>query len=301
VRRRLNGPGREEQRTRSLNTYGCLLQTDARLTLGSSGGGLFNISGELIGLTTSLAAVTAADSSGGFAIPLDVNYRRIIDTLVRGQEVEYGFLGVQVSSTPLDRETQGLRLLSVTPGTPAADAGLIADNLGRIGDIILKIDDNPIIEQDDLFLYLGAALAGTRVKITVRDSNGNVRVVPVTLAKYGHAQPWIASNRPPAVFGLRVEYSSVLLLQMQMAGDQRAMIQGLPSGVVVRELDPGSIAEQRFKALGVPVSRWVIREVNGKPISNPTEFYNETRSKKSVTLTLVDPTSQQSDRQITLP
>src|SRR6202011_3306869 len=79
----------------TLHQYGALLQTDARLSVGCSGGALINLQGELVGLTTTLAALTGGDTTGGFAVPMDAGIRRIVRVLEKGEEVEYGFLGVR--------------------------------------------------------------------------------------------------------------------------------------------------------------------------------------------------------------
>ena len=95
IRRRVPMPHiPEEERVKSLHHYGTLLQTDARLNLGCSGGALLNLHGELIGLTTSYAAIHGGDTPGGFAVPIDASFRRILDVLMDGEEVEYGLLGV---------------------------------------------------------------------------------------------------------------------------------------------------------------------------------------------------------------
>ena len=75
--------------------HGSLIQTDARLNTACGGGALLNIRGELIGMTSSLAAVAGEDAPGGFAVPMNSGMRRIVDTLKAGSEVEYGFLGIR--------------------------------------------------------------------------------------------------------------------------------------------------------------------------------------------------------------
>ena len=65
-----------------------MLQVDTRLNLGTSGGALINLKGELIGITTSLAALEGYESSVGYAIPFDAATRRIVESLARGHEVE---------------------------------------------------------------------------------------------------------------------------------------------------------------------------------------------------------------------
>jgi serine protease Do len=304
VRRKAAGPVREEQRTLPLHQYGTLLQTDARVTLGCSGGVLLNLDGEAIGMTTPLAAVMGSDTAGGFAIPFDRNYRRIIDVLRQGREVEYGFLGISIDPThpaPAQRGI-GLRIGQVTPGTPAAEAGLIGHGDGRFGsdgDVILAIDGQPIREQDDLFLALGAALAGNTVRLKV-SREGKIREVEVRLAKYFHTLPRIVSQPVPAVHGLRPEYSSVLYLQLQQAGDHQVLRVGLPLGVLVGELIPGSAAEAQFKRLGQATSRWMITRVNETPVSTPAEFFQAAKSGR-VRLTVIDPTDPETVHTIDLP
>lgn len=292
VRRRVPGPGTETLRTKALHQYGALFQTDARITLGCSGGALLNLDGELVGLSTPTAAVAGADTAGGFAIPMDPNYRRIVEALRAGREVEYGFLGVSVIPEPPGRLDGGLKLNQVTPNTPASLAGL------RERDSLLAIDGNPVLDQDDLFLYIGAALAGTRVELTVARFGGRTEKVRVVLAKNPHALPWLASVRPPAVHGLRVDYTSVLLLPN---ANNRGGAPVLPLGVLVRDLDPGSPADAKFKKLGDGRGQWIITHVDGKPVTTPPEFYKTTGGRASVTLKVTDPMGQSSDQDITLP
>ncbi len=298
IRRRAAGPGREDQRNRALYHYNVLLQTDARITLGCSGAALLNLDGELIGMTTPMAAVTGAETAGGFAIPFDPNYRRIVDVLRAGREVEYGFLGVQVIPTPGPAsEEDGVRLSGVIPGTPAAAAGLVGN------EVIAAIDGNPVREHDDLFLDIGAALAGTKVTLTVVSPlrGQQTRQVEVTLAKQEHPLPWVATKRPQPVHGLRVDYSSVLLAQNQ--NPQRGgPPPRIPPGVAVRELEPGSPAESKFKAIDNAPNQWLITMVNGKRVATPAEFYREAaRAPGSVRLHLVNSADPTQERDLRLP
>ncbi|MFL5340794.1 MAG: trypsin-like peptidase domain-containing protein, partial [Gemmataceae bacterium] len=101
LRRRVPGETNEVERRRPrLHYYGVLLQTDLRLNLGTSGGALLDLKGNWVGLTTAQAAVAGGDTAGGFAVPLDARMSRIIDVLRRGEEVEYGFLGISLQQFP---------------------------------------------------------------------------------------------------------------------------------------------------------------------------------------------------------
>jgi S1-C subfamily serine protease len=255
LRRRLPGSPVETERSKTLHEHGTLIQTDARLNLGTSGGALLDLRGELVGLTTSLAAVGGSETAGGFAVPLNAGMRRIIEVLRRGEEVEYGFLGVGLKAS--ERRPRGLAIERVTPGSPAARAGLIGE------DIILSIDGMPIHDNDDLLLAVGMILAGGKAQIEYQRNSGSpVRTASVTLAKSYVPGKVIAANKPPLTRGLRVEQTSVLLTMPQGAASV------LP-GVLVREVHPDSKASLHLKVHDI------ITHVNGRPVNAPDEFYRE--------------------------
>lgn len=226
-----------------------------------------------------------------FVVPFDRSYRRIVDALKAGREVEYGFLGVQMNGMPGLVPGGGVQVNLITPGGPAHVAGL------QPNDIITAIDDKPILRQDDLFLHIAASLAGTRVRIKytrrLLARDGAAQTTVATLDKSPHAFPWLASNRPAPVFGLQVDYASVLL-------EQGPSMFGLSDGVALRELEPNSPAAARFKTLGDSPTRWLVTAVNGVPTPNPAAFYAATAGKRSVTLSLVD-TASGTSAQLTLP
>jgi len=87
----------------TLAHLGLLLHVDTRLEVGTSGGALVNLKGELIGLTTSLAALEGYEKSAGFAIPLTPQVQRVIRSLMHGLEPEYGFLGIEPTDAQLDQ------------------------------------------------------------------------------------------------------------------------------------------------------------------------------------------------------
>jgi S1-C subfamily serine protease len=253
VRRRAPGPVEwESDRAKlTLHHFGTLLQTDARLNLGCSGGALVDLDGQLVGITTSLAALAGGESAGGFAVPLDAAMRRIIDVLEKGEEVEFGFLGVGLGQD--DRRGE-VRLSSVMPGSAAARAGL------RSGDLVLAIDQTPIKDNDDLLLAVGSRLAGSRIQVEVRNSAGTRRLVDVTLDKFYLPSRVIAANRPGPVRGMRVDYTSILVQRDRFRQD-------VPSGVFVREVVPGSPAEQ------ARLQDAIVTHVNGQAVTTPAEFY----------------------------
>src|SRR5579883_280024 len=262
--------------------YGPLIEHDAKLNAGIDGAALLNLDGELIGLTTASALVSDGDG-GRYAFPADENFRRVVDVLRRGEEVEYGFLGVHIDN---------LQISGVTARNPAALAGL------RAGDTITAVNDVSIRTYPELLLQVGHALAGNRVKITVL-REGRARHFWVTLGKFKHSQFTLASVRPEPVMGLSVDYGS--LLSQQVVDNGRVGLGG-PAGVCVRELVANSPAAAAFKKLGDRPERWLITHVNGNGVNTPAEFYKETKGQKTIKLTVLDPGElNPREREVTLP
>jgi serine protease Do len=272
LRRRAPGARTEFDRERqTLHHHGTLLQVDTQINLGASGGALLNIKGELIGITTSLAALSGIETPGGFAVPLDAGMRRIIEVLRRGQEVEYGFLGVHLAFDNTNQKN-GVPITGVATGSPAQQARL------SMADTIVGINGMPIRDNDDLFLLVGANLAGSTVRLEVANLQGQKRFVPVKLAKYYVPGPVIAAQRPPAHFGLRVDYSSILLQRINWPVK-------VTGGVVIREVVPNSPAEKSDLQVDKVISR-----VDNRSVTSPAEFYQAMeKAGPSVEITLVDP------------
>jgi S1-C subfamily serine protease len=277
VRRRVPAKLESDAQYKSLSQLSTLLQTDVRLNLGCSGGALVDLKGELIGITTALAAVTGVETPGGFALPMDDGVKRIVEVLKRGEEVEYGFLGVKVGRAEGGRE--GVAVREVIPGSPAS-RNLKGDPTGKVGDTILEINNVKVQDPDDVFLTLATQLAGATVTLKVVRAPGmRVETIPVTLAKSYVPGPVVASKKPPAVGGLRVDHTSVLYLRP--GGDQ--LYNRIPRGVMVREVLTGTVADEARFQEGA-----VIQKVNGQEVSTPEEFHREMqKAGKSVDLAAV--------------
>jgi len=187
--------------------------------------------------------------------------RRIVDVLRRGEEIDYGFLGVSFDQGPV-RDGEGVRLISFVRGSPAERDGQL-----QPGDRILEVNGKPIHESDDLFLALGSALAGSKVRLQVRRTRpGFPQEVDITLAKFLSPGKRIYSSmgKRPMFRGLRVDHASLLV---QPTANQFSRI---PMGVMVCAVQPGS------PAAAVPLKVGdVIAEVQGRPVASPADFYRE--------------------------
>lgn len=149
--------------------YGNLIETTAAINPGNSGGPLFNIDGEVIGVIAAIETSSGVNEGTGFAIPINRDTRRIIDTLKRGEKVRYGFLGVnvnevrQVSSRSFSVSTlnRGARIVSLDPRDgPAARAGL------QPNDIVIEFNGVPVEDSDHLVRMVGFTPVGREVVLT---------------------------------------------------------------------------------------------------------------------------------------
>jgi serine protease Do len=201
------GPNKADDprdRKDTLHHFGTLIQTDAKLNLGTSGGALVNLKGEMIGLTTSQAAVAGFEQAAGYAIPCDDVFRRVIDTLKQGKEVEYGLLGIELRPLgPVEAAAglRGARVTNVLGGMPAERAGILRD------DVITQVAGKPIHDVDGLMLQVGRQPAAADTTITVA-RDGRLFNVAVTLAKYEVRGKKVVTAPDPGWRGLRVDFPS---------------------------------------------------------------------------------------------
>lgn len=283
--------GKDSQKLFSYYSHGPLLEHDAKLNAGVSGAALLNLDGELIGLTTTAAALASGERGPDYALPMDDKLQRVIGVLRRGEEVEYGYLGIGLIT---EREPgfnpNAVQISYTIPLGPAALAGL------QSGDVITHIDGVRIRKYEELLTNVSAALAGSKVSVTVQRGPNRTVTTTVTLGKMLHGQTVIASVRPDPVFGLRVDHGSVLAQQDERKNIQ-ILAEGVPAGVSVSEVAPNSPAAGALKKLGDNPKRWLVTHVNGTAVGTPAEFYAAAKDQKSVKLTVIDPSEPRATRQ----
>jgi S1-C subfamily serine protease len=150
-----------------------VIQTDAALNPGNSGGALADASARVIGINTAVAGIGL-----GMAVPVNTTTRRIISTLMREGKVRRAYLGLVMVPAPLSapwRErmgrTTGLRVAEVVPGSPADRAGL------RAGDLLLSAAGHPVAAAQDLQRLMFADAIGKPLAITVMRNGALVDVI----------------------------------------------------------------------------------------------------------------------------
>lgn len=161
-----------------------VIQTDAAINPGNSGGPLLDSAGRLIGVNTAIYSPSGASVGIGFAIPVD-EVNRAVPQLIRSQKITRPGLGIVPAEDQLMRQldVQGVLILSVRPGGPAAKAGLrptrqTASGRVVLGDIIVAIDGNPVTSAEDLYNIMDEHKVGDTVTVTVlrQDERTDVQV-----------------------------------------------------------------------------------------------------------------------------
>jgi putative serine protease PepD len=150
-----------------------VIQTDAPINPGNSGGVLADREGRVIGINSAIRSDGSNGNIGiGFAVPIDIAARSA-KAIVEGKPIQTGFLGVSTGDPTSGRG--GALINDVTPGTPAADAGL------QVGDLVIELDGQAVSGQDDLIGRIRDHQPGDKVTLTVvRD--GKEQTVTATLA-----------------------------------------------------------------------------------------------------------------------
>jgi S1-C subfamily serine protease len=245
----------------TLHHFGTLIQTDAKLNLATSGGALLNLKGEMVGLTTSLPATAGYEQAAGYAFPVDEAFRRAVDLLKQGREVEYGFLGVQPENLSAEeglKGVRGTRVKWVKIGTPAAHFGL------KAGDLITSVGGLPVFDADSLVLQVGRLPVESLVRLAVV-REGRPLEVDVALTKFPVRGKKIVTAPGPSWRGVRVDYPSAVPDNDSRTETESAV---LDQSVIVIDVQQDSPAWTAGLRPGMLISR-----VDRQTVRTPKEFH----------------------------
>jgi serine protease Do len=255
------------------------IQTDAAINPGNSGGALVDVRGEMVGINTAILSPggqgeTAGSVGIGFAIPINMA-KRAMESLVKTGKVTRGYLGATIGPvTPeLAQEfkapdTSGALVQDVSPGGPAAKAGL------KPGDIIRKFNGQTVGDSAELLAMVASTNPGTPVSLEVL-RNGQPQTVTVTLEQRPNNLAYAGGpSRSPnegALRGVAVQ---------NLTAELRKQL-GVPSethGVVVTEVDPGSPAAQYL------TQGDIIMSINRHDVNSVADFNKLAADAKGQTL-----------------
>jgi S1-C subfamily serine protease len=152
---------------------GNVIQTDAAVNPGNSGGPLLDSAGRLIGVTTAIISPSGSNAGIGFAIPVDT-VNRVVPELIKNGWVPTPGIGIVAANEAAATRfgIEGVVVVRVVPGSPAAQAGLRGiEPGGEIGDVIVSANRQPARRLSDLTDQLEAVGAGQEIELSVKRRN----------------------------------------------------------------------------------------------------------------------------------
>jgi serine protease Do len=258
--------------------FDTFIQTDAAINQGNSGGPMFNMAGDVIGINSQIFSQSGGNIGIGFAIPAS-EARPIIDKLRSGQKIQRGYLGVGIRPVDADiaaalglPKNQGEIVGTVEPAGPAAKAGL------RVGDVVTRVGGKDVTPDQTLSSLVANTAPGTATRIDViRD--GKPTVISATVGTRPSEDQLAAlaggtdgddgipdeggsgATQAPASNAIGV---TVQPLTPQIA--RSLNIDSTVQGVVVSQVDPSSDAGQKLKRGDV------IQAINSVPVRSAADL-----------------------------
>jgi serine protease Do len=262
-------------RTAGGGAYDRYLQTDASINRGNSGGPLFNMQGNVIGINNAIISPTGGSVGIGFAIPAEVA-APIVQKLREGQAIERGYLGVSIQPVEEDLaaslglpKNRGEIVQLVSPGEAADKAGM------EPGDIVLTINGKNVTPDQTLSFLVANIQPGTRIPVEVL-RNGDRRTLNVTVGRrpseeqLRQAQMFSQDENEEQPSNPETEMSDVIsgklglgVVEITSEIARQLNLPGETKGLAIAAVDPNSDAAAKGLA-----RRDVILTANYKPVAN---------------------------------
>jgi len=259
-------------RHRDINAgpYDEFLQTDASINRGNSGGPMFNMNGEVVGINTAIFSPSGGSVGIGFAVPSNLA-KGVIEQLIKYGKTKRGWLGVRIQEvTPEIAESLGLEkpagalVAGVTPKGPAEKAGI------KSGDVILKFDGRVINEMRELPKLVAEAEVGKKSTLTLR-RKGKEQTVSVDLGQLEKAEEtgMIAGKKEEKKSEIKSTAVESIGLSLAALNDQLRDTYKIPktaNGVLITEVKKDGIAAEKGIAPGD-----VIVEIDQQEVTTPEQ------------------------------
>jgi serine protease Do len=258
-------------RNRDINSgpYDDYFQTDAAINKGNSGGPLFNMSGEVVGINSAIFSPSGGSVGIGFSIPSNTA-KNVVNQLVKFGETRRGWLGVKIQTvTPDIAESMGLTkphgalVADVTKGSPSEKAGLLA------GDVIIQFGGRSIVDSKELPRVVAETEVGKEVDVKIVRASKEMDV-KVTLGRLEDGEKQVAqADAKPAPTTAPTTVTVLGMTVSSMTDELRAKfkVDEKINGALVTETASQGAAVDKGIAAGD-----VIMEAGGKPVTSSADL-----------------------------
>jgi serine protease Do len=260
--------------------YDNYIQTDASINKGNSGGPLFNMDGEVIGINTAILSPSGGSVGIGFATPANT-VLPVIEQLQKFGETRRGWLGVRIQNVDEGiaenlglGATRGALVAGVDDKGPAKPAGL------KSGDVIIKFDGKPIKESRDLPKLVAAAPVGKEIEVViVRGGKEQAKTIKLGRLEDGEKTASRETGKDaPESSGPAASHSALGMEFSRLSDELRGRYQikdAVKSGVLITSVDPRSDAAEKRLQPGE-----VLLEVNQEAVMEPADAVKKIKALK---------------------
>ena len=262
------------------------IQTDASINQGNSGGPMFDMNGNVIGINSQIFSQSGGNIGIGFAIPAE-EAKPIIDTLMKGGSVKRGYLGVGIQPVTDDiaaalglPKNSGEIIGRVEPGGPAAKAGL------RAGDVVTKVNGTAVTPDTTLSYLIANASPGSTVKLDIMREGKPMSITAGVTTRPPEDQLATTTGGGDDFSGDDDDQGSeqaapasnaigVTVQPLTPAIARQVGVDSTVQGVVVSAVDPSSDAGQKLRRGDV------ISAINGTPVRSAADLARGVQAAKS--------------------
>jgi serine protease Do len=257
-------------RARDINSgpYDDFLQTDAAINRGNSGGPLFNMNGEVVGINTAIYSPTGGSIGIGFAVPSSLA-KNVVEQLREFGRTKRGWLGVNIQTVTDEiaeslglEKARGALVARVTEKGPAEKSGI------QSGDVIVRFDGRDVTDMRRLPRIVAETAVGKAVKVELWRKS-KMMELDVTLGELEENEPQAATNqrqRPQQQGAAPIEALGMQLTALSPELREKFQVPENSKGVLVTRVDEGSTAAERGLRAGD-----VIVEVAQQEVTQPSE------------------------------
>ena len=256
-------------RSIGLSRYEDYIQTDASINSGNSGGPLFDMNGDVIGINTAILG-RSGNVGIGFSIPSN-SAKIVIDQLIEFGETKRGWLGVRIQDVTKEiaeienlDEPRGALVASVAPNSPSEKAGV------KAGDIILEFNGERIQEMKELPIIVARTEVGKKVKVKIWRNKKEITKT-ITLGRLETSEDFKVAEKNTPLKEQKIESLKITVRELSKEDIKTRNLPNQTSGLVITQIDNNSPLANSIEVNSI------ILEAQKKKIRNPEDLSQEVK------------------------